>query len=150
MQIKTIKPFSVLRFRTETTVEELKNYLQVGQELLAEAVTNKLFICGPIHWHYFGFTGDEKRPFTLEIVLPISAPTQSHRGKFETKTTDAYKCVSAFHQGGWMEIPKTYGSIFQFIEQQKLHPTGHNREIYIHVDLHDPSANITEIQIGIE
>src|SRR5262245_39301022 len=72
MEIKEVKPISFLFYRTETNVRELGNFLHIGQELFREAVANHLPVTGPVHWHYFGFTGDDSKPFTLEIALPIA------------------------------------------------------------------------------
>lgn len=150
MQIKEIKPINFLFFRTETTVKELSKYLLVGQELFQEATKNKLSITGPVHWHYFGFDGDESKTFTLEISLPVAQILEEYDGKFHFKRTAPFRCVSVAHEGSWLEIPKTYGAAFQFIGEKRLKPISANREVYINVDFADPSANSTEIQIGIQ
>jgi len=150
MLIKEVKPINFLFYRTETKVNELLQFLPIAQELYAEAAHNKLGIAGPIHWHYFGFTGDESKPFTLEISLPVAEVLEEYDGKFHFKRTEHFRCVSAVHDGSWHDIPKSYGSIFQFIVQQNLEPIAANREIYVNVDFKHPEANTTEIQIGIK
>lgn len=149
MQIKLIKPINFLFFRTDTTLSELASFLPVGQQLFTEAVNQGLAITGPIHWHYLGFLGDATKQFTLEIALPVSALPQDYDGKFHVKRTEPFKCVSLIHDGGWNEIPSAYETMFGFIKAQKLTPASLNREIYINVDFNDPSANVTEIQLGI-
>jgi effector-binding domain-containing protein len=149
MQVKTIKPISFLFFRTETSVSELSQFLSVGQELFKEAVLHKLPITGPIHWHYIGFAGDVSKPFTLEISLPVGQIEEEYDGKFHFKRTEPFKCVSFVHDGGWLELPQSYGKIMQFIQSNNLQPNVVNREIYVNADFKDPSANITEVQIGI-
>src|SRR5687768_4733537 len=131
MQVKAVKPISFLFFRTETTVSELSQYLHVGQELFKEAVLHKLTITGPIHWHYFGFTGDVSKPFVLEISLPVGEVEGEYDGKFHFKRTEPFRCVSFVHEGGWMEIPQSYGKMMQFISSQNLQPIAVNREIYV-------------------
>jgi effector-binding domain-containing protein len=150
MQVKAVKPISFLFFRTETTISELKQYLLVGQELFKEAVLHKLPITGPVHWHYFGFTGDVSKPFLLEISLPVGEIEEEYDGKFHFKRTDPFRCVSFVHEGGWMEIPQSYGKMMQFIASNNLEPNAVNREIYVNVDFKDQQANVTEIQIGIK
>ena len=150
MQIKEVKPINFLFFRVETKVNELVNFLPIGQELYAEAVKNKLAITGSVHWHYFGFTGDPQQSFTLEISLPVAQVLEVYDGKFHFKRTDPFKCVSLIHEGSWLDMPVSYGKMMEFIASKKLHPLGVNREVYINVDFKDPEANTTEIQIGVK
>jgi effector-binding domain-containing protein len=149
MQIKEIKPINFLFFRTETKVSELSQFLPVGQQLFAEALKNKLFISGPVHWHYYGFNGDQSQPFTLEISIPVSDVVDEYDGPFHFKRTDSFRCVSMVHEGSWFEAPVSYNKLMEFIKQQNLQTIAANREIYVNVDFNDPSANTTEIQIGI-
>jgi effector-binding domain-containing protein len=149
MMIKEVKPINFLFFRTETTVDELSQFLSVGQELYAEAVRNNLSITGPVHWHYFGFEGDVSKPFRLEIALPVSEILREYDGQFHFKRTEAFRCVSMTHQGSWFDIPKSYSKAFEFIGANRLKPLVSNREVYVNVDFKDSAANTTEIQIGI-
>jgi effector-binding domain-containing protein len=150
MQIKEVKPISFLFFRTETTVNELAQFALVGQDLFREAVAYRLNITGPVHWHYFGFEGDFNKPFTLEIALPVGDVVESYDGKYHFKRTEPFKCVTHVHEGNWLDIPTSYGKLFQFIAENKLQPVAVNREVYVNVDFKDPDANTTEIQIGIK
>jgi effector-binding domain-containing protein len=150
MRIKEVKPINFLFFRTETKVNELAQYAMIGQDLFREAVTHKLNITGPVHWHYFGFDGDESKSFTLEISLPVSDVLEEYDGKFHFKRTEPFKCVTTIHEGGWLDIPASYGRLMQFIAENKLNPVSANREIYVNVDFKNPEANTTEIQIGVK
>jgi len=149
MQVKEVKPINFIYYRTETNLGDLVNLLPVAQEIYREAVNNDLSITGPVHWHYFGFTGEENKPFTLEIALPVSQVLSGYDGKFHFKRTEPFKCVSLIHEGGWNEIPSTYDKMMQFITKHKLEPLTVNREIYVNADFNTPEANVTEIQIGI-
>jgi effector-binding domain-containing protein len=149
MEVKAVKPISFLFFRTETKISELTRFLPVGQELIKEAVKYNLTINGPVHWHYFGFEGDVNRPFTLEIALPVGEVLEEYDGKFHFKRTDPFKCVSATHEGNWLDMPKSYDKLMQFITENNLKPLSSNREIYVNADFRHPEANVTEIQIGI-
>src|SRR5688572_2583152 len=124
MKVKEIKPISFLFFRTETTLNELGNFFMVGQDLFQEAVTNKLMITGPIHWHYFGFEGDATKPFTLEISLPVAEVPQDYDGRFHFKRTESFKCVTAIHDGDWLKMGTCYGKMMEFMTSQKLIPNG--------------------------
>ncbi len=147
--LKLVKPINFLLFRTETTVGELGNFLPVANDLFKEAFENKLRITGPVHWHYFGFEGDESKPFTLEIALPVAEVIREYDGKFHFKRTEPFSCASIIHEGNWLEIPSSYGRLMQFISNRNLKPVGMNREIYINADFTNPEANITEVQLGI-
>jgi len=149
MQIKQVKPINFLFFRTEATINDLEKYVAVARDLFKEAVQQDLTITGPVHWHYFGFNGDETKPFTLEIALPVSGFPQEYDGRFHFKRTEPFKCVSMIHEGNWYEIPKSYGMLMQFIAEHKLIPNAMNREVYVNADFIDPDANVTEIQLGV-
>ncbi len=149
MQIKEVKLINFLFFRTETKISELANFFPVAKELFKEAINQDLSITGPIHWHYFGFTGDESKSFTLEIALPVSNCPQNYDGNFHFKRTEPFKCVTAVHEGSWLEIPATYGKLMQFMGDHKLVPNAINREVYVNADFDNPQANTTVIQMGI-
>ena len=149
MQIKEVKPVNFLFFRTETTVEVLGNFLPVAKELFKEAVQLDLWVTGPVHWHYYGFSGDELKPFTLEIALPVATVPVQYDGKFHFKRTESFHCVSEVHEGSWYEIPNTYGKLMQYVSSNALAPIGINRELYINSDFSHPEANVTEIQLGV-
>ena len=148
--LREVQPINFLFFRTDTKVNQLSNFLSVGQELFQEAVRHGLGITGPIHWHYFGFQGDESKTFTLEIALPVAEILNDYDGKFHFKRTDIFKCVSLVHEGAWTDLPKSYGTLMHFISENYFRPIAVNREIYINADFNNPDANITEIQIGIK
>jgi effector-binding domain-containing protein len=150
MQIKEVKPINFLFYRTKVKISDLQNLLPIGQELFQEAVQQKLTITGPVHWHYFDFTGNESQPFTIEIALPVQEVLADYDGKFHFKRTDSFKCVSLIHDGGWSDIPKSYSRLMQYMADHKLQPGNLNREVYVNVDFSYPEANTTEIQMGIQ
>jgi len=148
--LKEIKPINFLYFRAETQLSELVNFIPVAKELFKEAVDNNLHVTGPVHWHYFGFSGDESKPFTLEVSLPVSDVIAEYDGNFHFKRTEPFRCVALTHEGGWDSIPASYSKIMQFIAGEHLEPNVNHREIYVNVDFKDPDANVTEIQFGVK
>lgn len=152
MNIQKIHPIHFLYYREETTVQQLAEILNKGivLQLQQEAARLNIQITGPVHWHYFGFMGDESKPFTLEVALPVLSIPGNYNGPFAWRTADTFSCVQALHYGAWQNIPNTYGQLFQFISQHQLTPTGENRELYIQADFVNHDANITLIQIGIQ
>ncbi len=149
LQIKNIKPINFLFHRAEVKISDLSSQIPIAKELFKESVRLDLHPSGPIHWHYFGFMGDESKPFTLEVCLPVASIPADYDGKFHFKRTEIFKCVSLLHEGGWQEIPRSYGLLMEFIQQYKLQPNGVTRELYINADFVNPEANVTEIQMGI-
>ena len=150
MLIKEVKPINFLFFRAVTKIDELIQFLSAAPELYQEATRNNLRVTGPVHWHYFGFTGDGTQPFTLEVSLPVAEVLEGYDGRFHFKRTEPFRCVSVVHEGSWYEIPKSYDRVFRFISEKNLEPIAANRELYVNVDFRDPDANTTEIQIGIK
>lgn len=148
-RIKEVKPINFLFHRAEVKISDLTNQIPVAKELFKESVRLDLHPSGPIHWHYFGFMGDESKPFTLEVCLPVASIPADYDGKFHFKRTENFKCVSLLHEGGWPEIPKSYGILMEFMQQNKLQPSGITRELYINADFVNPEANMTEIQMGV-
>ncbi len=149
MQVKSVKPINFLFFRTEAKVSDLEKFTSVARELFREAVSRDLTVTGPVHWHYFGFSGDITKPFTLEIALPVSDFPQDYDGPFHFKRTEPFKCVSVMHEGSWYDLPEAYGKLMQYVAEQKLIPSAVNREVYVNADFNDPEANVTEIQLGV-
>ncbi len=148
--VKEVKPINFLFHRAEVKMSDLINQVDMTKELIKETVRLDLHPTGPIHWHYIGFTGDDSKSFTLEVCLPVASIPKDYDGKFHFKRTENFKCLSLIHEGGWNEMPKSYGRLMQFAEQNKLTPMGINRELYINVDFADLEANFTEIQMGIK
>jgi len=146
---KEVKPINFLFHRAEVKISDLTNQIPVAKELFKESVRLDLHPSGPTHWHYFGFMGDESKPFTLEVCLPVASIPVDYDGKFHFKRTENFKCVSLLHEGGWQEIPKSYGILMEFMQQNKLKPSGITRELYINADFVNPETNVTEIQMGI-
>jgi effector-binding domain-containing protein len=149
MEVKSINSINFLFFRTETKISELYKFLLVGQELFKEAVTQNIPITGPVHWHYFGFDGDESKSFQLEIAVPVGDIPEGYDGKFHFKRTQPFKCLSLVHDGSWMSIPASYGKAMEFLAKNNLVPSTVNREVYINADFKNLESNITEIQIGL-
>ncbi|HWA35523.1 MAG TPA: GyrI-like domain-containing protein [Cyclobacteriaceae bacterium] len=149
MEIREIKPINFLFHREVLKMSELERMIPISQALYVEAVRLNLRITGPIHWHYFGITTKDA-PFTLEVSLPVAEVLQGYDGAYHFKRTDNFKAVTHRHEGSFDEFEKTYEKVFGFITEKKLVPNGMCREVYINVDFANPSANIAEVQIGIQ
>ncbi len=151
MQIKTQPALNFLCVRFETTVATMmEKAAPYVPQLLQEILDQKLRLCGPVYWNYFGFEGDESKPFDLEVAIPVNAVTGDYHGRFSYRRSEPFRCVEAVHEGTWASIPETYGKLFAFIGQNRLIPTGENRECYINADFEFPEANQTIIRIGIQ
>ena len=148
-ELKTINPITFLFHRAETTVDQLIHQINIGQQLFKEAVERGLFICGPIHWHYFNFEGEHK-PFTLEISLPVGNAIADYDGQFHFKRTEAFRCACITHEGKWDEIPKGYEKLMEFAASKGKTPTTTAREIYVQVNFNNQQSNVTQIQLGIQ
>ncbi len=151
MTINHIQPIHFLYYKEEITIAKLSSILERGiaAQLQKEAVMNNLLITGPVCWTYFGFMGDESTPFTLEVAVPVNLIPERYEGAFAFKTSSAFKCVSAMHYGGWMQLPETYGKLMHYITENQLTPSGENRELYLNANFEQAAANITLVQIGI-
>lgn len=150
MTIKEVKPIRFLFFRTETTINELNQFMWVAKALMKEAVHYDLTVTGPVHWHYHGFMGDFNKSFVLEICLPVADVLPEYDGEFHFKVTEPFKCISIMHEGNWLEIPSSYAKLLPYMQAQNLIPIGVNREIYTNVDFIYPDANSTELQLGVK
>jgi len=148
--LKEVKPITFLYFRAEARVDQLSNFIPVTMELFREAVNYNLHVTGPVHWHYFGFSGDASRSFTLEISLPVSDAIAGYDGNFHFKRTEPFRCVTLTHEGGWDSLPVSYEKIMKFIAGKHLEPIEVTREIYLNADFQDRDANVTVIQMGVK
>ena len=149
MKIKEVRPINFLFFRTEASLEELKDHIPVGQRLYKEAVTNNFWITGPVQWHYYNFQVNLNTRFELEVALPVRDLPADYDGEFHIKRTEGFKCVSAMHDGTWTDLASVYDNISKFVQQEKLISTNMSREVYVNVDFQDPAANCTEVQFGV-
>lgn len=152
MDIHQIPPIHFLYYREEITITKLHSILEreIASKLQKDATTNNLLITGPVCWTYLGFTGDENKPFMLEVGVPVNKIPEQYSGEFGFKTAKGFKCISAMHMGDWMQLPQTYGKLMQEMDKQNLIGTGENRELYLNANFELPDANITLVQIGIQ
>lgn len=148
--IKEVKPINFLYFRAETHADQLLNFIPVARDLFKEAVNYNLHVTGPIHWHYFGFSGDASDLFTLEISLPVSDVIAGYDGNFHFKRTESFRCVALTHEGGWDTLSGSYNKLMEYVKSEHLQPADIVREVYINTDFKNPDANITEIQFGVK
>ncbi len=150
MQIKAQPPIHFLYARFETTISQMmEKATPIMPQLLQEVVDHHMQLCGPVYWNYFGFSGNESLPFTLEVALPVALAEKTYEGKFDLRLTEPFKCVEAIHEGPWDQIPATYAKMMHFIGEHQLMPTFENREVYLNADFQHPEANITIIRMGI-
>jgi len=151
MQTKLIHPMHVFCFETETTMQEILQYVRVvAHQIYKEAINYSLEITGPVYWIYEGADGQPDTTFKLTIALPVSyTEFEPLDSDFQLKTLDLFDCVSQQHLGDWNNLGETYGQIIGEIQSDKFIMSGQNREIYLNMDFENPERNITEVQIGI-
>ncbi|MEJ0055711.1 MAG: hypothetical protein WDN75_08720 [Bacteroidota bacterium] len=147
MQIKEIKPINFLFYRTETKVDDLAALAPKAKELFKEAVRLDLHITGPVHWHYFGFTGDLSKPFTLEISLPVADIPADYDGLLHFKRTQPFKSVVVTHEGSWESMLAAYSKVMEFVEKNNLQPSNMNREVYVNVDFTIPKQTLLKFNL---
>jgi effector-binding domain-containing protein len=150
MQLKTIEPIHVLYFETETTLNDIFQYVRlVARRLYRDAVQHDMEITGPVYWIYEGADGNPDTVFKLTIALPVSPAAPASSSEFEQKLLEPFKCISHELQGDWNGLGNAYGEIFAKIGEGNHAPSGQNREIYINMDFQNPAGNTTEVQVGI-
>lgn len=149
MQITSQNSFTALCFTEQTTMSGIFKHVRVkARELYNDAIANNLEITGPVYWIYTGMDGNPNTVFTLDIAIPVTAPT-GYKGKFSLKTIEPVKCMSTIHNGSWDKLAIPYGQLFMETGKKNYSPTGVCRERYIHMDFDNPENNITEVQVGI-
>jgi effector-binding domain-containing protein len=151
MKITTIQAMQVLCFETETTMQDMLQYVRVvAHSIYKDAVKHDLEITGPVYWIYEGADGQPDTRFSLTIAVPVSpADHNLSDSDFKLKTLDSFHCVSRQHLGDWSKLGETYGKMAAEIQSGQLTMNGQNREIYLNMDFEHPEANITEVQIGV-
>lgn len=148
MEIVLKPEMTVLQYRVQTTMEQLANHCAATQELIADAVSNKMIVCGCVYWIYRGCDGDMSKPFELCIALPvnITGPVSS---KFEVVKHPAFKCVTRTHVGAWSGFHGFYASLVEDIARSGLTMGSENREVYLNCDFQNQDNCITEVQVEI-
>jgi len=151
METKKIEPMQVLCFETETTMQDMLQYVRVvAHRIYKDAVKHELEITGPVYWIYKGADGQPTTKFSLTIAVPVSkTKTEITGSEFKLKQLDSFDCISHTHFGDWSKLGETYGPIIGDVQWRNLTMSGENREIYLNMDFENLEANITEVQIGI-
>jgi effector-binding domain-containing protein len=151
MELKTIFPMHVLCFETQTTLQQMIQYVRVvAYKMYQAAVQNELEITGPVYWIYEGMDGNPETVFSLTIALPVTFKNKElNNSEFKLKKLETFHCASEQHHGDWSKLVETYDYLIPEIISGGLAMSGQNREIYLHMDFENPEANNTEIQIGI-
>ena len=149
MEIRTIKPVTIVYFSTKAKLSELQQFVGTKpDELFRDATNHGLEITGPNYWIYNGMDGNPETTFDLEIAFPVNIKN-SYNGSFKIKELPEFKCLSAVHNGSWMNMPNTYGKLIESVFQNGLNMSGICRELYHNVNFIDIEENITEIQLGV-
>lgn len=148
MEIKTTTPVKVMYTEVKTTLNEIRHYvITTPMNIMAEAEKLGLKTNRKQHWVYFGANADYNNEFTLQICLEVEVEATSD--KFQFQELHSLKHVSTIHNGSWDQLGATYEKFFGQIYQQGIKPTNEVREVYQKVDLDNPDANVTEIQVGV-
>jgi hypothetical protein len=150
MQLKTIQPIHVLYFETETTLNDLTQFVRVvARNLYRDAAQNDFEVTGPVYWIYEGADGNPETTFKLTIALPVSPADAVSGSAFRQKFLEPFQCISRELQGEWGGLGNVYASIFSNLDAENGIPSGQNREIYVNMDFQNPTGNTTEVQVGI-
>lgn len=151
MQPKEIQPIHVLFFETQTSLNEIMQYVRVvAHRLYREAFRKELEVTGPIYWIYAGADGAPETPFQLTIALPVSYSAADFTdSEFDVKYLDPFTCVAGQLYGSWQGLGRIYAELITGSQAQNLILSGQNREIYLNMDFENPENNITDVQIGI-
>lgn len=148
--ITTTQPFHFFYRQYKTTYKDLWPLVRVeARDIFKAAIQHDLEIVGPQHWHYYGADGLPDTIFTLEIGIPVAA-VKTVPEPYGCKTLPAFKSVNKQYTGSWEQLPEVYAALIKDIQQQGLTMNGQQREIYIQCNFDDPSAHITQVQIGLQ
>lgn len=151
METKSIQPMHVLCFETETTMQDMLQYVRVvAHRIYKDAIKHELELTGPVYWIYEGADGQPDTKFSLTIAVPVSKTKfELVESEFKIKQLDTFNCISKIHFGDWSKLGETYGQLFGEVQSKNLALTGQTREIYLNMDFENPEGNVTEVQIGI-
>ncbi len=149
MEIKTIQPVLVLSRTLKTTLktlaEDIGNLPAAMSVMISEAGST---ISGPQIWIYHCNDGNPESEIQLEITFPINKTFKTDN-QFVCKELPEFRCISAFNNGPWNEVGKTYEHLMSELAKNDLIPTFVSREVYIHCDFENQANCITEVQLGI-
>lgn len=148
MDIKTTQPVHVMYKELTTNLKSIRNNTAAAAgNLYAEAEKLGLKVSGPQQWVYYGASGDPDREFKLQICLPVEGEASS--ADFQFQTLPELKHVHTNHLGAWDDFGDTYNKVFAEVHSSQLQPNNEVREVYLNVDMDNPDANVTEIQVGV-
>ncbi|RAJ04028.1 GyrI-like small molecule binding protein [Chitinophaga skermanii] len=127
----------------------LQHVRVLPRELFAQSQQLGLEIAGVMQWHYVDFNPQPGALFQLRIGFPVVAKKEVP-SPYEIIELPSFKCAAALHLGAWDKFSNTYSQLVDFVQENNLHFTGHNRECYMLCNFEQADNNITYIQIGVQ
>jgi len=118
-------------------------FARLGQAVAAD-------ICGPALGLFYDEEYKEDNA-DFEVCLPVREGKEIEG--IAVRSLEGGHCVSLIHKGPFEELGRSYGKIFNYLQEKKYHPLSPSREVYLKgpgMELPSNSANyLTEIQFMI-
>lgn len=118
--------------------------------LIKTAGDNKLPLVGPVMHYYYGAPhAAPDKGFKMETGFFVQEGSQGP-GEYKVRELPKLKCATVLYTGPAPRIGDAWQKVYKAISEQRLTPTGEERELYLYWEGPDSPNNIVQVMVGIK
>jgi predicted transcriptional regulator YdeE len=146
MRVQTLKGYTYTYLSKQTTLKKIKETVgELMPKLVGAIDSGRIHPAGPVIFTYHGVTGQQDKPFTLDIGIMNKEGATNPDG-FTTDKVAAEQCATVIYSGTVDNIGQAYGKLFGQLGQKGLQATDVTREVYLYWEDDNSENNIMQVQ----
>jgi predicted transcriptional regulator YdeE len=146
MRVQTLKGFTYTYLSQKTSLKKIKETISEMMPKLVGAIeAGKIHPTGPVIFTYHGVTGEQDKPFTLDIGIMNKEGATNPDG-FKTDKVGAEQCATVLYTGPVDGVGQAYGKLFSDLGQKGLQATDVTREAYLFWEDDGSENNIVQVR----
>jgi DNA gyrase inhibitor GyrI len=150
VRVQTLKSYTYAYVSTQTTLSKIQDAISTLMPKIDAAVdAGQLRPLGPYVFTYHGATGQQDKPFTLDIGVIVKDNGKRPDG-IQFTTVGAEECATVVFTGPVAKIGDAYGKLFGEIGRRGLQPSDVSREFYLYWEGADSENNIVQVQAVLQ
>ena len=149
VRIQNLKGYTYAYVSTQTTLNKIQDAISLLMPKMDAAIdSGALWPIGPVVFTYHGVTGQQGKPFTLDIGIIIKDKGTKPDG-FTIEQVAPEQCATLLYTGLMAQIGQAYGKLFGELGKRGLQATDVTREVYLYWEGMDSENNIVQIQAAL-
>jgi predicted transcriptional regulator YdeE len=146
VRVQTLKGYTYTYLSTKTSLRKIKEAIgQMMPKLVGAIDAGKIHPTGNVIFTYHGVTGDQDKPFTLDIGI-VTKDGATNPDGFTTDKVGSEQCATVIYSGPVDGIGQAYGKLFAQLGQKGLQATDVTREMYLYWEDDGSENNIIQVQ----